>query len=446
MKIFEAAYVPIGVGTFHLESAQCEFEKSAALLGSLCGNVKVPGEMLLTPDKLNAFLDTINPDLIILQNITFANAAYAACVFSRFSCPVVLWALREPVIDGGRLRLNSLTGSFSAANAYKNFRDEPVSFIFGSPDEDKVKNSLKAVISAANVKYRLKNLKMAQIGHTPEGFGFGRALDLELLKNFGVTLVSVESRELINRAKAYTDEEAEGYLADAYGRINGLDDIDPNNVIDFAKLYKAYDEYTKENNIGALASRCWPDFFVDYGTPVCAVLSLMNDLGVASACEADLYGALSMYIGKELSGRSVFFGDPASMNEEEGTITFWHCGMAPCSLARKDTGACAGLHCNRHIGPTMEFGCEEAEAVTIFRVGRKPDGTFRFFIEEGRALDRPRQFYGTSVVVQTKTPPEKIVTESIKAGIEPHFAVIFGDVAKELKELGNMLGMEIRSA
>ena len=445
MKNFEAAYVPVGVGTFHMKSARAEFEKSKKLLNELGGNIKMPDDILLTLDALNSFLDTLNPDFIILQNTTFANAAYSGCIYSRFSCPVLLWALREPVTDGGRLRLNSLTGSFSAANAYMNFGKGQAGFIFGSPEEENVRKTISAAISAAYIKFSLKNLKMAQIGHTPEGFGFGRALDIELLKNFGAALESVESRELINRAKSYTDEEAAPYLEDAKKRINGLSDINEKNVRDFARLYKAYAEYAKEHNIGALASRCWPDFFTDFGTPVCAVLSVMNDLGVASACEADLYGALSMYIGSVLTKRSVFFGDPASMDEKEGTITFWHCGMAPCSLARKDTGACAGLHCNRHIGPTLEFGCRAEDEVTIFRIGRKPDGTFRFFIEEGRALDAPKQFYGTSVVVKTKKDPEKIVTEAIKAGFEPHYAVIFGDTAKELEMLAEMLGMEVWS-
>ena len=108
---FQAAYIPIGVGTFHLESAQKEFEASVALLKSLSQDVVCPDKMLLTLDDLSAFLDTIQPDVIVLQNITFANAAYASEVLKRFSCPILLWTLREPVIDGGRLRLNSLTGA-----------------------------------------------------------------------------------------------------------------------------------------------------------------------------------------------------------------------------------------------------------------------------------------------------------------------------------------------
>ena len=152
MSKFELAYVPIGVPTFHLESAQKEFDKSVELLNSLTGGVKAPAEMLLSLDKLNAFLDTVNPDLIVLQNITFANSAYASEVLRRFDCPILLWTLREPVIDGGRLRLNSLTGAYSAANTYSFMREEPLQYVFGAPQEDETKRDIGAVIRAAQIK------------------------------------------------------------------------------------------------------------------------------------------------------------------------------------------------------------------------------------------------------------------------------------------------------
>ena len=108
--------------------------------------------------------------------------------------------------------------------------------------------------------------------------------------------------------------------------MKGLEKTPEKNVKDFARLYKAYKEYIKENGIGALSSRCWPDFFTSFGTPVCSVLSLLNAEGIAASCEADVYGALSMYIGNRLTGKAVFFGDPVSMDEAEGTVTYWHCG------------------------------------------------------------------------------------------------------------------------
>lgn len=441
---FQVAYVPIGVGTFHMESARAQFERSAELLRSLTGGCVCPDDMLLTVDTLAEYLDGLCPDLIILQNVTFANAAYAGEVLKRFTCPILLWTLREPVIDGGRLRLNSLTGAYSAANAVCAFRGPgQFSYVYGAPGEDEVAVELKAVIAAARTKYALARLKLSAIGHTPQGFGFGRALDAELMSRFGVTLETAEARELIERAKAYSLEDCAEELQEAERTLNGLNTIPENNVRDFARLYKAYKSYIKENGIGALSSRCWPDFFTSFGTPVCAVLSLLNANGISASCEADVYGALSMFIGSELSGEACFFGDPVSLDEKEGTVTFWHCGMAPCSLAREDTGAAVGVHPNRKLGPVMDFGCRASDGATVFRVGRKPDGSFRFFIAEGAVLDKPKQFCGTSIVVRTDHDARELVYDSVKSGWEPHFAVVYARVGRELERLGQMLGVEV---
>ena len=155
-KKFSPVYIPVGVPTFHLESAHKEFEKSISMLKDLSSNVVVPDKMLLKIEDLVEYLDSVEPDLIILQNITFANAAYAYEVLKRFDAPLVLWTLREPVIDGTRLRLNSLTGAYSAGNAIKEIRED-FEYVFGAPDEEDVISTISAYIRAAEVKHSLKN-------------------------------------------------------------------------------------------------------------------------------------------------------------------------------------------------------------------------------------------------------------------------------------------------
>lgn len=441
---FQVAYIPIGVPTFHLESAQDQFERSIKMISSLTDNCVFPEKMLLSIGDLKDFMGTINPDLIILQNITFANAAYASEVLKTFKCPIILWTLREPVIDGTRLRLNSLTGAYSAANAIREFRDGEFEYVFGAPEEDEVIAEVGAAIRAAKAINDLKSLKLAAIGHTPQGFGFGRALDSEIMKTFGITLEAIEARELINKAKTFSDEECAEYLAQAEGMMCGLANTPEKNVKDFARLYKAYKEYVDANGIGAISSRCWPDFFVEFGTPVCGVLSMLNALGVPASCEADVYGAVSMFIGSSLTdGKATFFGDPVSLDEGDNSITLWHCGMAACNIARKDTGATVGVHPNRKLGPAMDFGCEAAPEATMFRIGRKKDGTFRAFIATGEVMDKPKQFQGTSIVIKTEGDAKEIVKGSVKQGWEPHFVIVYANVAKELKMMANMLGLEI---
>ena len=437
---FNYLYLPIGVPTFHLESAQKEFDKSVALLKSVDDAVVVPDEMLLSLDKLHAFMDDKHPDFVVVQNITFANGAYMTEILRTVDCPVLLWTLREPVIDGGRLRLNSLTGAFSAGNVLNSF-GRPFEYVFGSPEEESVRQKVAATLRAARLKTALNNLNILQIGQTPQGFDFGKAQEDEMAF-FGAKLLSVELEKFFDMAKSYTDEEVKEYLEDANSRIVGLDNIKRENVVDFAKLYKAYKEFVESNNVGALSSRCWPDCFTVYGTPVCAVLAILNDLNVPASCEADTFGALTMFMGQFLTGRPTFFGDPVSLDENENTITFWHCGTAACSLAREDK-AMAGVHCNRKIGPTLEFGCKAEPKVTVFRVGKKADGTFRIFLASGEALDKPQQFFGTSIVVKTDADAKSTVEKAVEEGWEPHFVVAMGDVKAEIIALANMLGIEV---
>ena len=441
---FQVVYVPIGVGTYEMVSAHETFDNSIKLLKSVLEDVVVPEDILLTVDAVGEFLDDKDPDLVILQNVTFANAAYASEVLRRVDCPIMLWTIREPVIDGTRLRSNSLTGAYSAANAIAAFRGAG-NFIhlFGAPTEEVSRTEIAATIAAARVKKQLTQLKMSSIGHTPQGFGFGRALDAEMLSTFGVRLESIEARELINKAKEYTDEECVADLEEAKAQVVGLDAMPEQNIKDFARLYKAYKAYVNDNGIGAISSRCWPDFFVEFGTPVCMVLSLLNAVNIPASCEADAYGALSMYIGTAFSDMATFFGDPVSMDEKESSITMWHCGMAACNLARKDTGACVGVHPNRKIGPVMDFGCEKNDEATIFRVGRTADGRFRLLIAEGEVMDKPKQFNGASIVVKTDESAERIVKETIRDGWEPHYVVVYKRIASELEKLGVMLGLEV---
>ena len=439
---FEIAYLPIGVPTFHLESAEKEFQASVRLLKEIDASVKVPEQMLLGIDTMHDFMDTLAPDLLVVQNITFANGAYMTEILRKFDCPVLLWTLREPVIDGGRLRLNSLTGAYAAANMLCNF-DRAFGYCFGSSTEACVKEKITAFMRAVKVKKALRELNLLQVGHTPQGFGFGRGIDSEMASIFGTNLISIEARELIHTAQSYSEEEVQAYLEDARGRITALDTIPEKNVLDFARLYKAYDSFVKDNHIGALSSRCWPDFFVEFGTPVCAVLAMLNDLGVPASCEADTYGALSMFVCAYLTETACFFGDPVSMDESENTVTFWHCGTAACSLAREDTGAQAGVHCNRKIGPTLEFGCKPKPQATVFRIGKDKNGAFRFFICGGEVLDKPKQFLGTTLVVKTKGNSRDIIHQSVKSGWEPHFVVAMGNIESELEELAALLGIQV---
>ena len=87
---FTPVYVPVGVPTFHLESAQDQFDRSVKALRAVDTAFVCPEKMLLSIDDLRAYLDQVQPDLIVFQNLTFANAAYMSEVLRRFDVPLLL--------------------------------------------------------------------------------------------------------------------------------------------------------------------------------------------------------------------------------------------------------------------------------------------------------------------------------------------------------------------
>ena len=217
MKNFTPVYIPVGVPTFHLESARDLFERSIKLLQGADPAFIVPDDMLLSVDSMTEYISDLEPDLIVFQDLTFANAAYMSEVISRFDCPVLLWTLREPVIDGTRLRLNSLTGAYSAANAMRLYGRTDYGYVFGSPEEESVISRIEAFVKAAKIKREMYGLRLATVGEPPQGFGFGRAHEDEMKVVFGAEVVSVSVPAMIERAKSYSADECREYHGEGRG-------------------------------------------------------------------------------------------------------------------------------------------------------------------------------------------------------------------------------------
>ncbi len=274
------------------------------LLKSISDQIECPEEPLLSIDAVKSFIENKTADLIIIQNNAFAHSEYASEIMRTLDGDVLLWTLQEPVIDGGRLRLNSLTGAYSAGNLMYHLGKTAFEYIWGSPQDKRVISKIRSNSESFKIKKDLKSMTIASIGHTPPGFGFGRGLDAEIARYFGMSHIAIEARELMTKARSFSEEECTSYMENAQERMLNLDSIPRENVIDFVRLYKAYNEFVEDNNIAAV-----PQDGGDYLSSMvhsCAFRNV-NDNNVAASCEADSYGALSMLIGMQLTGQSVFW-------------------------------------------------------------------------------------------------------------------------------------------
>jgi len=429
--------------TFSQPDALAKFEESLTMLKDIFGEVISPPEILMTPEAIGDFADRqlSPPDLVIYQTTTFVGADNMSELTRRFACPVVIWSVREPTIDGGRLKLNSLTGAFSAGNFLFNQQKE-FEFVFGNSDEKSVRDSFLAMHKALLLVKTMRRLTIGVIGSQPAGFGFGAIDETLLSSKFGIRVLQTEAADIMRDAAGMASGDYAEMLHEFTGRTKGWEQTPAENLDKYARLRKAYQNFIDKNRIGAIASRCWPDFFTGYGAPVCGVLSMLNDNGVPSSCETDLGGVITMVMGSQLSGGAVYFGDPVAVDEKVNGIVFWHCGAGASCLARQKEGAGVGVHPNRKIGPTMEMGLRAGE-VTVLRLGKSAEG-FRIFAMKGEALDEPQKFWGTSVTVRpAEGAAAEKVAEMVGDGWEPHFIVAYGDIMKELRLVSTYLGIEL---
>ena len=111
-------------------------------------------------------------------------------------------------------------------------------------------------------------------------------------------------------------------------------------------LFHGLEQIQQKQNIDAFAVRCWPEMFTEYGCASCGPMAMMNENKISSSCEADVLGSLTCNILNQLNNKPALLVDIVDLDEKDNTTVFWHCGLAPISMAEKNTPS-ATVHSNR---------------------------------------------------------------------------------------------------
>lgn len=401
-----------------------------------------PTTALGTPEELAQYLSEISGETfagIIFQNLTFTDAEFIKLVHEYYPLlPILLLAPREPSV-GGWLRLNSLTGIMSSGN-YLNSQKHQYEHIYGNVTEKNVELKINDFIKAASTKQDIANLNIGVVGTFPPGFFFSDSNAKQLKQTFGTNLVHYQIDQAFELADHLSEPEFHDELEYAKANFNNLDLNAPETYkfVRFAALMK---QYSEKDNLGALASRCWPDFFDTYHSAPGAVWSQLSDQKLPTAMECDIHGALSMYILQQMTTTqaATFLGDFSNMDPEDNTVTTWH-DYGAYSLANPRYGVEASVHPNRKVPVSPQAVLKPGE-VTMLRVHYDMDG-YQLIIANGKVLDTKAQFNGFSGKVQMKAPVEKLIDDFVENGYESHFALVYGNYASELSSLAKMLGIK----
>jgi len=380
---------------------------------------------------------------LVILFASFADSRLAAAAVDHFDriSDIVLWSLPEQW-TGGRLLRNSLCGANLAA--YRIVSDGgAVAMLHERPSPATQRSIENAVIRSrrhvqpsfipsprtlageeealvAIAVEQLHNTRIGIIGDPPPGFEPCEVDQEKLPADASVSRATLgQLFESAERPLSVTDNEEVSDLRD----LAGNESLERAAIEHSVALRSGAERLIERRGWNAVAVRCWPECFDDWGGAACATMALLNERGIPAACEADALGALSMRLMQTLSGTPTFLADLVDAELDSDQVAFWHCGVAPRSLADPEGSVRVQLHPNRRVPLVFDFGLAPGP-VTIARISQTA-GTARIVVGEGRIL-AGQPFEGTSAVVQLKTSARTLLSRVFEEGLEHHFVLASG--------------------
>lgn len=402
------------------------------------------GGVIFTPEEAESAARLFTErgcDLLVVVFGTFADAGPAMTLAQAVDMPLVLWAPAEPLSETGRLRLNSFCGANLAGNALVGV-DRPFRFVYGSPDDPRAVRELQLRIRVAAVAKTLRQARIGLFGVRPDGYYACNFDEMELRRVVGAQMEYFSIPQLRARAEQASPEAKGGFVSKLKARTVGMEKLDPQQVDDTAAAYAGVRSLVEERKLSAVAVRCWPEFFVDYGHAVCGAVGQLTDDGIMAGCEADVNGAVTMMAQHLLTGEPAFIADVVAIDEEQNSWILWHCGGQPVSLASPQQPAEAAYQPNRRLALAIWFGARPGP-VTVARLSYQR-GRYRMLVMKGEVLDQPPRYsMGASAMVRLEGDAMAAAKQLVEMGFEHHVVMSYGDVSGEMAVLAETWGIEV---
>ena len=333
---------------------------------------------------------------------------------------------------------------------------------------DDIAKMIADFVPVARAIIGVKNLKIITFGPRPQDF-FACNAPIKGLYELGVEIEENSELDLLVAYREHANdpripdvcadmaaEMGEGrYFPDLLSRMAQFE----LTLLDWIEAHKGDREYV------ALADKCWPAFPKEFGFEPCYVNSRLASRGIPVACEVDIYGALSEYIGACVSNDAITLLDinnsvPKQMWESEikgkydyaltDTFMGFHCGNTPSCKMCADRAVKYQLIQNRLLEnsgePDFTRGTLEGDIapgeITFYRLQCDSDGNLRSYIAEGEVLPVATTSFGGIGVFAIHEMGRFYRHVLIQKRYPHHGAVAFGHHGKSLFEVFKFLGVQ----
>ncbi|MCH4206684.1 MAG: fucose isomerase [Solobacterium sp.] len=315
----------------------------------------------------------------------------------------------------------------------------------------------------------VKNLKIITFGPRPQDF-FACNAPIKGLYELGVEVEENSELDLLVSYKEHKGDKRIPSVCEDMKQEMGEGKYYPDMLERMAQfeltLLDWKDAHRGSKKYVAFADKCWPAFPSQFGFEPCYVNSRLVSKGIPVACEVDIYGALSEYIGTCASNDSVTLLDinnsvPASMYEADHiqdkgydlTDTFmgFHCGNTPSCRMCSDRAVKYQLIQHRLLEPsgsdpdftrgTLE-GDIAASPITFYRLQCDSEGVLRSYIAEGEILPVKAHSFGGIGVFAIPEMGRFYRHVLIEKHFPHHGAVAFMHAGKTMYSIFRYLGIK----
>lgn len=331
-----------------------------------------------------------------------------------------------------------------------------------------IADKMAEFISIARAILGIRDLKIITFGPRPQDF-FACNAPIKGLYELGV---EVEENSELDLLVSYKEHEGDpripavcADMAAEMGEGHYYPDLSARmaqfelTLLDWAEKHKGSKKYV------AFADKCWPAFPSQFGFEPCYVNSRLVSRGIPVACEVDIYGALSEYIGMCVSGDTVTLLDinnsvPQYIYDEDisgkfncrltDTFMGFHCGNTPSSKMCSDRAVKYQLIQHRLLEPagsdpdftrgTLEGDIAPGD-VTFYRLQCDSDGDLRAYIAQGQILPVHTRSFGGIAIFDIPEMGRFYRHVLIQKRYPHHGAVAFGHYGKALFEVFKFLGI-----
>jgi len=333
---------------------------------------------------------------------------------------------------------------------------------------EEIADMIRQFIPIARAIIGIKNLKIITFGPRPQDF-FACNAPIKGLYELGVEVEENSELDLLVSYKAHAGdvripaimedmktEMGEKVYPDLLERMAQFE----LTLLDWAENHKGDRKYV------AFADKCWPAFPEQFGFEPCYVNSRLASRGIPVACEVDIYGALSEYIGACITGDAVTLLDinnsvPKYIYDEDiagkfdydlkDTFMGFHCGNTPSCKMCGDCAVKYQLIQHRLLEPqdsepdftrgTLE-GDIAASPITFYRLQCDSEGKLRSYVAQGEVLPVKTRSFGGIGVFAIPEMGRFYRHVLIQKRYPHHGAVAFAHCGKALFEVLKYLGVE----